>query len=669
MSCRGAVVTSLQSQLYVKRVNFAGLLCLSGCLNLLRYFQSPANRKFLSHELNNARSVSEETWETPPDRQHEEDARFPFIQTCVTLGAGLNIEEGYEATISVLPFNIDISECDNNDGFTVIDVSNLDRVRYCFFVDGGVETAEYRHKQGMTNEDGDGSSEWLEPTEENIIPRLVPLKAEQYLSGYYFRGSKDWSATLDEKLRSFEDWPLVNVAALKETWPDHPWNDDVEEQKSDRSSPAGTTLSLRNASMQKLIGEALHDPENGDWIQEAECLPDFVPILRSYLYEHPESVHTSPGGLTLLRKCLAGSKDVDLSPFGQLPTETIRELIVSTSTTVEQLDLSGTNISEELLRETIRTTQLTELTVMQNPVLPLKTVLDSIKQTQASAPTAVNHPELFSGPFQEPSTITCRDFPAGRVPWTRLISENHDDPWVPYQSLMCCAMDVRDALVSPRKAILGTARYMRLVANTRMHSGVSEALAGAAKCFALSSDVRDHDLLDLLWLTHADRAEQDERKVSPIPGELYRTGKTLYHTSWELPPEFQEIKTGEWTVLVVRIRTDYMRSLNTPDVQSLGYAFVSADDDGNTIAVDLLGFLELVAGTDATSSSMSTRLAEIWDNEMSILRQAVTKNAETKSGEEALDTEVVRVCGTQEVEEVLKAMQEYKARRERGLPR
>ncbi|EON62141.1 hypothetical protein W97_01360 [Coniosporium apollinis CBS 100218] len=233
------------------------------------------------------------------------------------------------------------------------------------------------------------------------------------------------------------------------------------------------------------------------------------------------------------------------------------------------------------------------------------------------------------------------------VPWTRLISENHEDPWAPYQPLMCCAMDVRDALVSPRKAILGTARYMRLIGNTRMHSSVSEALTGAAKCFALSSD--------------------DERKVSPIPGELYRTGKTLYHTSWELPLEFQEIKTGEWTVLVVRIRTNYMRSLNRPDVQSLGYAFVSADDDGNTIAVDLLGFLESVAGTDAAISSMSTRLAEIWDNEMNLLRQAVAKNAERRSGEEALDTDVVRVCGTQEVEEVLKVMQEYKVRRERGL--
>ncbi|EON62142.1 hypothetical protein W97_01361 [Coniosporium apollinis CBS 100218] len=375
------VVTPPQSQLYAKRVSFAGLLCYSGCLNLLRYFQSPANRKLLSHEVSNARSTSEETWETSPDRQHKGDAQFPFIQTCVTLGAGLNIEDGYEATVSVLPFNIDISECDNNDGFTVIDVSSPDRVRYCFFVAGDLETAEYRHKQELADEDGDGSSEWLEPTKEDIIPRLVPLKAEQYLSGYYFRESKDWSATMDEKLQSFKSWPLVDAAALKETWPGHPWDDDVEEEQSDRSSPAGTTLSLRDASMQKLIDEALHDPKNGDWIQEVECLPDFIPTLRNYLYKHPESVHTMPGGLTLLRKCLAQSRDVDLSSFSQLSTETIRELIASISTTVEQLDLSGTNASEELLREILRITQLTELTVTQNPVLQLKTVLDSIKQT------------------------------------------------------------------------------------------------------------------------------------------------------------------------------------------------------------------------------------------------------------------------------------------------
>lgn len=252
MFCRGAVVTSPQSQLYAKLGNFAGLLCFSVCLSLLQYFQSPANRKLLSHELSNARSVSEETWETPPDRQHEEGAQFPFIQTCVTLGAGLNIEAGYQATVSVLPFNIDIPECDKKDDFTVIDISDLDRVRYCFFFVGDVETAEYRHKQRLADEDGDGSAEWLEPTEEDIIPRLVPLKAEQYLSGYYFRESEVSSATLEEEqleLQSFESWPLVDTTALKETWPGHPWNHDVKEEQGDRSSPAGTTLSLRDAAM------------------------------------------------------------------------------------------------------------------------------------------------------------------------------------------------------------------------------------------------------------------------------------------------------------------------------------------------------------------------------------------------------------------------------------
>lgn len=110
---------------------------------------------------------------------------------------------------------------------------------------------------------------------------------------------------------------------------------------------------------------------------------------------------------------------------------------------------------------------------------------------------------------------------------------------------------------------------------------------------------------------------------------------------------------------VVRVQTNDIWSYDRPELQSLRYAFISAGDDGNTIAVDLLGFLESVAGTDAALSSMSTRLAEIWDNEMSLLRQDVAKKAKRKSGEEALDTDVIRVCGTQEVEEVLKVMQDY----------
>lgn len=57
---------------------------------------------------------------------------FPFILTCLTVGASFRSEEGYFHAAQAAEFDMDFDEGDNNNGITVLDITDLDHVKYCF---------------------------------------------------------------------------------------------------------------------------------------------------------------------------------------------------------------------------------------------------------------------------------------------------------------------------------------------------------------------------------------------------------------------------------------------------------------------------------------------------------------------------------------------------------
>jgi hypothetical protein len=93
---------------------------------------------------------------------------FPFLIACLLLGASLNVKEGYNATLNLLPFNMSFDGGDNNDGITVIDIMELSHVRYCFVV-----WDEYDVFHGDLEVD------------QAEFPRMTPLSSTAYLGAYY----------------------------------------------------------------------------------------------------------------------------------------------------------------------------------------------------------------------------------------------------------------------------------------------------------------------------------------------------------------------------------------------------------------------------------------------------------------------------------------------------
>lgn len=99
------------------------------CRRIIAILQEPANRALLLHELQLASSLPPEKWEVRSEYPNERPA-FPFVATCLLLGASVAPEtgKGYNATHE--PFNMPLAAA--YEGCTILDVTDPASVRYAF---------------------------------------------------------------------------------------------------------------------------------------------------------------------------------------------------------------------------------------------------------------------------------------------------------------------------------------------------------------------------------------------------------------------------------------------------------------------------------------------------------------------------------------------------------
>ena len=55
-----------------------------------------------------------------------------FITACLLIASSSEPEIGYQHRVHCLLFNLTLGHIDNNDGITIIDISNTKSIKYCF---------------------------------------------------------------------------------------------------------------------------------------------------------------------------------------------------------------------------------------------------------------------------------------------------------------------------------------------------------------------------------------------------------------------------------------------------------------------------------------------------------------------------------------------------------
>lgn len=301
--------------------------------------------------------------------------------------------EGDLLHLGILP-----TDMDNNDGITVLDITEMDNIRYAFISIPG--------------------SEHDERTE-----RLIPLDADKYMQAYtlaYESEESELDSDLDDEdedeygrrdsdLEKFwresdertmiADIPLIDLKALQSAWPEIDWYQDILQLENAATSPVPPpspqrgTLTLRETTMRETIMAGLEDdPADLSWLSEAERLPDFVGTVFSMLQKEPSLIH-KPSGLAVLKRLLREKASIDLSFFSTMTTSQVLDFMKDVTfdgviLTLPQLnDIDVGEVDALLSSENIR-----ELHMGDTPNVPLQQILDLLSGKGLELFT---HPDLY----------------------------------------------------------------------------------------------------------------------------------------------------------------------------------------------------------------------------------------------------------------------------------
>ena len=331
-----------------------GLGAVKSCERIVRLFQDTSNRHLLEHELDYAKKLPREIWAEKVDRS-DRLPKFPFVTTCLVLGASLDVETGYSSHVLLLPWNLEFDQGDNNDGVTIIDITRPSDVRYCF----------------VFYEDDFGEGRVT----------MTPLSAEEYLKAYEGEESDGSNSTT----HGLGDVPVIDVQALEEAWPrDGKWYDPVlrdptsTEMSDDGVAESESTQrppSLEDLSTKAVIEDAL---VNGvEDLDIAADIPLFSSKLRTYIHDNPKVVEETSFGFAALKHVVQKSRDLDLRPWPQLSAAQILELVSSAaeSDLLDTLDVSGLqHLTAESLTEILEFTSITRIYLWDNASIPVSLV-------------------------------------------------------------------------------------------------------------------------------------------------------------------------------------------------------------------------------------------------------------------------------------------------------
>ncbi|TGO26644.1 hypothetical protein BPAE_0055g00150 [Botrytis paeoniae] len=241
--------------------------------------------------------------------------------TCLFMGYSFKEEDSYStSSCSPQTFNTEFDRADNNEGISVLDITDIDKIRYCFV---NIHSKSDPRAWGTIKNSG--------------VPSMIPLSTTEYMEAYgheqeHFKEAwKEWIHHLS-KLGLIDSWTLNSV------WPRNTWqirvgavivllSDSVQE--SINILPVfSPPLTLRKACMEKFLKEIFNYPikELPAKIERATLLPDFRLALKSAIFSTPTILASSAAARYIFSQILETEKIVDLGPFDLLPDHIIQVL-------------------------------------------------------------------------------------------------------------------------------------------------------------------------------------------------------------------------------------------------------------------------------------------------------------------------------------------------------
>jgi len=522
-----------------------GASATKACWRILQILEHPANKRLIKHELAHAATRPGEWWDDLGDS--EDVALFPITLTCLLLGAGIDPRPDSHYQYNAIPLRTatTLAEVDNNDGITVIDISNLDAIRYCFIF---------------------------------LSDPMAPITGIQYYRTYY-----EEDKPFLPQPANLEAWDLVPIEALRDLWPYEAW-DEAEKVSSTACESGGghdhRIKSLRCLAFEKAIRLAAEQPQLVELLVPIEVIPRFHSDLSEFLQAHPDLVQR-PGGLRLLGLAMRHNTILDLSSHPWVTGTQILDLIGENSLEhITSIDLSNNaTVDADSIRKILHACPgITELSVLCVEGLPLPSLLDSL---QGSHVRTVLHSDLFRYPISRANAAAMsRHFRSATKSSHHIVKQAIVFQNVGDSMSWGLGIPLSDAMLDPADVCEWLRQLLHVVAERRSFFFGGDLAIPLAQSLSVSTTN--------LW------------KIRPLPGTL-REWFSSRLIAAEDPREvrYDEVQPGEWTVLLL-LKGQFGGGTGRQPI--FHYVFLTREQDGQLVIADIEKFYRLAVGQQGDGS-------------------------------------------------------------------
>ncbi|KAK3343544.1 hypothetical protein B0T25DRAFT_554597 [Lasiosphaeria hispida] len=638
------------------------------CSRLLQIFGSEKNRTLLLRDLDHAARQELSWWGAPAvpttdnnageatDGDEEKMASFPCVATCLFLGAAFDSRpepEPYLHPVYIVPHNLSPTEIHfaNQSGCTIIDITDLQNLRYCFLfypnptgdeVQNG--TQEEEEDESEEEEEDESEEEEEDESEEEKQNRLIyeslkgrPLTAEAYLACPILM---EHDVKPDVHLGS---WRLLTSNTLRDLWPQLAWPDLSKEQDEAQGQAQGQA---QVQAQQQRQSQHQHDgsgEEGGATLWASSGISE----------------------TDLLRQIQPDRETLDFSPFPQLSEPAVAELLETLSADCRQVitrvDISGNrNIGSTLVAKLLDLyPNIAVLTLLHTCPrnLSLASLHDLLANKDGGAYVELHHSELFSAAFTRMLTPVVSGDKSGSAPYQSLLGSlpNYHAPGGTVNRVLFLSVQMEDDIPKPSRRFAydgedfgdpypqplrlpgGGLRWSNLLAEkefTAVESGwifpffhadiplqdafldprrLSEWLPRLLSYFATHGATIDKRYYQGGYATLGcacalAMGTEADWSVAPIPATAV-TLSDIYKDGFDVTTRMMPIDASGWTLLILT-EEDIDSSLYRDTCDVLRYAFVTRDaSTGRVITCGPAGFYARATGQDGTCE-MDMRIPE-----------------------------------------------------------
>ncbi|CAG9975661.1 unnamed protein product [Clonostachys byssicola] len=522
--------------------DLGGMRALAQCHRQLQIFSHPSNRIALEAELFSAKTFFK-NW-TAPDTKRPSSSNyslrspFSFISTCLTVGS-LHRTDGHPpAAIQELPFDIPFDYCPNGGGIIVIDITNLDKLKYCFAFISSMTCSPPLLPVYIASACTD-ITKGLRTPRSAVGLRSRPLSARQYLLTYYSEHDKFLQEPRSVAItRGLERWPIIDVVNL------------AGKTQAPVTGPRG----LVEQSVDKMM-KALQSSSSAVDLntikQEMSHFPGLKKLVQDWFCQNSHLMDGSPTTLSLISLAYEGEQVLDWGYFPILDVPSLETLLQNPEfQNVHTISLATPRASYNhpiRLWPVLSTLPNLKTVCLLDPlsVNGFVTCEPFVELAQSDLNIRLNkltitapfyhsmHEESWISDDTSPPLLT-PSFPIAQLLVHHERSKIFDLAQYEYFSL-------GDALLSPVRLLTGLFQYMSMMRSLLFVTGGTTSLNVAA-CFAASSSS----------LTPTQFGE-----VGPLPAQIYKyglqAGRKVSHRGQF--SAMRDLQPGQWTVLLRQIRS------------------------------------------------------------------------------------------------------------------